>query len=234
MSLRGVPSPLDVAGAVENDTSPDAGRALLGLKQGRNDMFRAALAACAAIMIIGIPVAEAQRAGQNASISIGTVKKVEDINLQSQAAPAGALVGGMLAYHTTGSSRSSTTKWGRAAAGAVAGGAIARGREGDLSGKLYTVDVGSGRTIQVVSDQTEIRLGDCVIVEEVKGQANVRRSDPAACAPESAPVIASADVQEELQEEAGECLAAKEELLAAETSEQFELAKRKMDIFCND
>ena len=176
----------------------------------------------------------AQRSGQNASISIGTVTKVENINLQSQAAPAGALVGGMLAYKSTGGSKSSTTKWGRAAAGAVAGGAIARAAEGDLSGKLYTVDLGGGRMMQVVSDQTEIRQGDCVIVEEVKGQANVRRADPAACQPESAPVIASADVQEELQEEAEECVAAKEGVLAAETEEQFELAKRKMAIFCNE
>ena len=42
------------------------------------------------------------------------------------------------------------------------------------------------------------------------------------------------DVQEELQEEAAECLAAKEAMLAAQTDEQFNLAKRRMDIFCND
>jgi outer membrane lipoprotein SlyB len=195
---------------------------------------RSVVSLIVAVAVLGVPVAEAQRSGQNASISIGVVKKVENINLQSQVAPAGALMGGMLAYKSTGSSRSSTTKWGRAAAGAVAGGAIARAAEGDLSGKVYTVDLGGGRMIQVVSDQTEIRQGDCVIVEEVKGQANVRRADPAACQPESASVIASADVQEELQEEAAECVAAKEALLAAETEEQFDLAQRKMAIFCND
>ena len=99
---------------------------------------------------------------------------------------------------------------------------------------LYTIEVGGGRTIQVVSDQTEIRKGDCVIVEEINGQANVRRADPTACEPESEAVMADADVQEELQEEAAECLAAKEEMLAAETEKAFELAQRKMDIFCND
>jgi hypothetical protein len=41
-------------------------------------------------------------------------------------------------------------------------------------------------------------------------------------------------VEVEFQEKAAECLAAKEALLAAETDEQFQLAKRKMDIFCND
>lgn len=189
---------------------------------------------CVAVALVVPCVVVAQRPGQNASISVGTVAKVENIDLRSQAAPAGALVGGMLAYHTTSSKRSSTTKWGRAAAGAVAGGAIARAAEGDLKGKLYTVDLGGGRMIQVVSDQTEIRQGDCVIVEEAGGQANVRRADPTACQPESAAAMASPDVQEELQEEAAECLAAKEAMLAAETEEQFNLAKRKMDIFCND
>lgn len=178
--------------------------------------------------------ATAQRAGQSASISIGTVVKAETIDLRSKDAPAGALVGGMLAYHTSSSKSSSSTKWGRAAIGAAAGGAIARAREGDLTGRLYTVKLGNGRTIQVVSDQAEIRTGDCVVVEEANGQANVRRADRAACEPEAEAVLADADVQEELQEEAAECLAAKEAMLAAETDEAFQLAKRKMDIFCND
>jgi hypothetical protein len=88
--------------------------------------------------------------------------------------------------------------------------------------------------IQVVSDQTEIRQGDCVIIEEAKDQANVRRADSSACQPESAAAVASPEVQEEFQEEAAECLAAKEAMLAAETEEEFNLAQRKMDIFCND
>ena len=101
---------------------------------------------CVCVALLVVPwAAEAQRPGQNASISVGTVVKVETIDLRSQNAPAGALVGGMLAYHTTGSKRSSTTKWGRAAAGAVAGGAIARAREGDLTGTLCLVVLGAGR-----------------------------------------------------------------------------------------
>ncbi len=196
-------------------------------------MSRVACIVAVALAMSVVPICEAQRSGQNAKISIGVVTKVESINLQSQAAPAGALVGGVLAYKSSGSNRSSTTKWGRAAAGAVAGSAIARAAEGDLSGKLYTIGVGSGQMIQVVSDQTQVRVGDCVIVEEIGDKANVRRTDPASCQPESAPVISSPTVQEELQEEAAECLAAKEELLSAETTEQLELAMRKMDIFCN-
>jgi outer membrane lipoprotein SlyB len=196
-------------------------------------MSRVATIVAVVLAVSAVPICEAQRSGQNAKISIGVVTKVESVNLQSQAAPAGALVGGVLAYKSSGKNRSSTTKWGRAAAGAVAGSAVARAAEGDLSGKLYTVGLGSGQMIQVVSDQTQVRVGDCVIVEEIGDKANVRRTDPAACQPESAPVISSPKVQEELQEEAAECLAAKEDLLSAETTEQLELAMRKMDIFCN-
>jgi outer membrane lipoprotein SlyB len=197
-------------------------------------MLRSAIIVVFVGALVVLPLAEAQRSGQSASISIGVVKKADDIDLRSQNAPAGALVGGMLAYHTTGDKRSSTTKWGRAAAGAAAGAAIARAREGNLKGKVYTVDVGNGRLVQVVSDQTQIKLGDCVTIEEVNGEANIRRADRAACEPEAAAVVSSADVQQEFQEEASECFAAKGELLAAETPEQFDMAKRKMDIFCND
>jgi outer membrane lipoprotein SlyB len=181
-----------------------------------------------------VPLAEAQRSGQNAKISIGVVTKAETINLQSQAAPAGALVGGLVGYHTSNKNSKGSTKWGRAAVGAAAGRALGRAAEGDLTGRLYTVDLGGGTMLQVVSDQKEIQQGDCVIVEEAKDQANIRRADPTACQPESATALASADVQAELQEEAAECVGAKDELLKAETDEQFELAKRKMEIFCND
>lgn len=196
-------------------------------------MFRSAILVTIVVAVIAAPAAQAQRPGQNAKISIGVVSKVENIDLRSQAAPAGAVMGGVLAYHTAGSKASSSTKWGRAAAGAIVGGAVARAAEGDLSGKLYTIDLGGGRMMQVVSDQTEIRAGDCVIVEEVKDNANVRRTDPTACQPKSAAVLASADMQEEFQEEAAECLAAKEALLAAETPEQLAIAERKMNILCN-
>lgn len=87
--------------------------------------------------------------------------------------------------------------------------------------------------MQVVSDQTEIQQGDCVVVEEVKGQANLRRVDPGTCASESVPTVASPDVREELLEEATDCLSAMETLLAAEIADQYDLAKREMGIFCN-
>ena len=56
-------------------------------------MNRLTVVVSVAFAVIAAPCAEAQRSGQNASISVGTVVKVEDIDLRSQNAPAGALVG---------------------------------------------------------------------------------------------------------------------------------------------
>jgi hypothetical protein len=41
-------------------------------------------------------------------------------------------------------------------------------------------------------------------------------------------------VKQEMQEEAAECIAAKEELLAAKTESELAIASRKMEIFCNN
>ena len=96
----------------------------------------------------------------------------------------------------------------------------------------YAVRTGDGSIITVVTDQLEIRVGDCVTVEETSKGANVRRSDPALCEPESKEIIA--ELEEEFQEEAAECDMAKQELLNATTAEQVDVAQRKMAILCNN
>ncbi len=152
------------------------------------------------------------------------------MKLQSEAAK-GAVVGGVLAYQMSGSSRSSRTKWARAGAGAALGGAAKRRSEGDLTGMMYTVETVPGSFKKVISDQIEIREGDCVVVEEIKGNANVRRVDQTMCGPESATV--RSELEEELQEEAAECQAAKEELVTADEEAAIDLAIRKIKILCN-
>ncbi|MCD4751110.1 MAG: hypothetical protein K8R59_17190 [Thermoanaerobaculales bacterium] len=86
--------------------------------------------------------------------------------------------------------------------------------------------------MKVVSDQTEIKKGDCVTVEEVKDNANVRRVDPVMCEPESQEVVQ--ELAPELQEEADECYEAKQELLTAEDDAAVERAARKVKILCNN
>ena len=84
----------------------------------------------------------------------------------------------------------------------------------------------------MITDQSEILVGDCVLVEETGKNANVRRKDPAMCKPASKEVMSQ--VEEELQEDATQCDAAKQKLFAAKTTEEVEVAKQVMEILCND
>ena len=96
----------------------------------------------------------------------------------------------------------------------------------------YVVRTGEGTAITVITDQTQIRVGDCVTVEETSRGANVRRGDPGMCQPKAAQAVA--ELEAEFQEEAQECDMAKQELIAATTAEQVEVARLKMQILCND
>jgi len=93
--------------------------------------------------------------------------------------------------------------------------------------------------VRVVSDQAGKRVGDCVAVEQ--GQfANIRlvpdsrcagRSQPAPAkaAPAKAAPAPAADVQQ-----ASACEQAKEQVLAANTDEEFDRAERRMRLLCGE
>ncbi len=172
----------------------------------------------------------AQRTGQSARISVGIVERAERVQLDSNAGR-GALVGGALGW---GLARNQSS--GRQAAAALGGAALGRGsanrRQGDRSAIQYTIRTSSGSAIQVVTDQTEIRIGDCVLVEETSNGANVRRKDPAMCQATSEQVMAQ--VEDELQQDASACDGAKQRLIDATTTEEVEVARQVMDILCND
>jgi uncharacterized membrane protein len=111
---------------------------------------------------------------------------------------------------------------------------IARGAQGNLDGMQYTIEVGPGSRITVVTDQTQVRVGDCVNVEQAgSGTANVRRVSEGLCE-----ALFANEVDEELQaymtREADMCLQAKERLMDAETDEAFETAMRRVKFLCDD
>jgi outer membrane lipoprotein SlyB len=188
--------------------------------------------ACAALPLIvcAAPAAFAQKSGQSATVRVGTVVSTERVNLQSDAAKT-AVLGGVIGYHATSNSKSKSRKRKNAALGAAALGGATRLGEGDLTGTLYVVKMQDGSEMRVVSDQNQVVPGDCVTVEQVKDNANVRRADPVLCEPETRQVMG--DLEPELEEEAEECYAAKQELLNAETDEQASLAARKISVLCN-
>ena len=168
----------------------------------------------------------AQVSGQNATVTVGIVEQAQSITLQSTGGARGAVVGGALGY-ASGSSRK------RSRRNAIIGGATgaALSSSGQSKGMQYTVKVGDGSAIVVVSDQTEVQVGDCVTVEQVGSSANIRRQDPAACEASSKEVVAA--IEDELIEDANECALVKQEVLAAKTQEELELATAKAKILCN-
>ena len=182
----------------------------------------------AELILIPAP-AEAQKKGQSAKIQHGIVVKAERVDLTDSKTAQGALVGGTIGL-VASSGKSGKTKRRNTALGAVGGGLIGSARSTTQMGMMYTVEIAGG-AIKVVTDQTEIHMGDCVMVEETSQGANIRRADPAVCNPAAADAVA--DLNEEFQEEAAECSAAKAELGAAKTDAEFDRALMKVDILCN-
>jgi outer membrane lipoprotein SlyB len=169
--------------------------------------------------------------GASMKIQHGRVVASRAVTIESGGSAAGgAVLGGTLGLIAGGSSGKKRRQ--RAAAGAIIGGAIGKASKKSEQAMEYTVETAGGMQIKVLTDQREIHTGDCVVVEESGGMANVRRVSETMCEPESQSVVE--ELRAELQEEAAECIAAKEELLAAETDEAMDRALRKMSILCDN
>lgn len=174
----------------------------------------------------------AQRAGQSSSVLTGTVTGMSSVDLNDGNAVQGALVGGAFGAALTSTNKGNSRKKRNAAIGAVIGGA----RQGSRTapGRLYTVTVGDGSTVKIATEQTEIRVDDCVYVEQSGNSANIRRAPASACAPAAQEVLQDPAIQAEMQEEAAECVAAKQELIDAETDAATDRAVMKVQLLCFD
>ncbi|HEY8553277.1 MAG TPA: hypothetical protein VIL43_01910 [Burkholderiales bacterium] len=175
-----------------------------------------AVAACAA----------PQRVGQSTTVQFGVVRSAEPVTLDSNAA-AGALVGGTIGL-LTGSGRRTARN---VIIGAGTGGAVGAATDRDRRGVAYSVDMADGSTVRIVSDQREIRPGDCVAVERVGGTANIRRASEDFCDAQNARAVQA--VQAAVRDDAAECAAAKNELVRASTAEEADLATRKVELLCD-
>lgn len=176
--------------------------------------------------------AMAQRAGQSSTVRTGTVTSSNAVDLNDGNAIGGALVGGAFGAALTRSSKSSGRRDRNAALGAVLGASAAASKK--RPGRIYTVTQNDGTAVRIATEQTEIQVGDCVYVEESGGTANIRRAQAAACEPASQEVMKDPAIAAELQEEAAECVAAKQELVDAEDDAAMDRALRKMQILCFD
>lgn len=192
------------------------------------------------VLLVIVPVialmlhsdALAQRAGQSSTVRTGTVTSSNAVDLNDGNAIGGALVGGAFGAALTRSSKSSGRRDRNAAIGAVLGASAAASSR--RPGRLYTVTLNDGTAIRIATEQTELQVGDCAYVEEARGTANIRRAQAAACEPASQEVMKDPAIAEELQEEAAECVAAKQELVDADDDAAMDRALRKMQILCFD
>jgi outer membrane lipoprotein SlyB len=190
-----------------------------------------ALVAAAALAAAG--AAEAQTRVQYGRITNAQVTTVTDTTARN----VGTLVGGGIGL-ASGSGQSGSNRALRGIGGAAAGRGV-----GTLAGRSqafeYTVLIDGTTTVRIVSDQAGKRVGDCVAVEQ--GQfANIRlvpesrcapraQAAPAKAAPAPAPAPVAADVQQ-----ATACEQAKEQVLAANTDDEFAMAERRMRLLCGE
>jgi outer membrane lipoprotein SlyB len=152
---------------------------------------------------------------------ITAVRQVEICNADARAA--GALVGGTLGM-ISGSGQSRSNRALRSVGGAAVGSRVG-GAAGSSTGFEYTVLIGA-RTVQLVTDQGGLRIGDCVSIERgafnnIRLEADERCDRPDAGASDAALTRAYA------------CDSAKRQLLEAESDEDFQLAERRMRLLCD-
>ena len=170
------------------------------------------------MMVLGGSVALAQQAGQSVLLQYGTVegvKTVQDDGKRGAGMALGGLAGAAIADDHRG-------------LGMLAGGLIGGGiQKNHTAGTLdqYTVRLKTGATLVVNSDQNDLIVGDCVVVEQ--GQyTNVRRVSSVNCYLDQKPV--------HHVEAADNCQLAKNELNSAKTDKEIESAVIKVRTLCED
>jgi outer membrane lipoprotein SlyB len=170
------------------------------------------------MMVLGGSVALAQQAGQSVMLQYGTiegVKTVQNDGKRAAGTAVGGLAGGLIARDHRG--------LGMLAGGLIGGGIEKHHTAGTLD--QYTVRLMTGATLVVNSDQNDLIVGDCVVVEQ--GQyTNVRRVSSVNCHLDQKPV--------HHVEAANNCQRAKDELNSAKTNEEIELAVIKVRTLCED
>ena len=173
------------------------------------------------ILLLGGQIA-AQAATSITSIHYGVVEQVQSIDKETKHA-SGALVGGLMGA-LIGPKRHRGARM-------VAGAAIGAGVQGaSTSGQAqqYTVKLMYGGEIKISTEQTDIRTGDCVTIEQGE-YANIRRVASVHC---EAP--GTTTPPEHHLSASSNCQQSKNELAKAVTDEEVNLAVKKVKILCED
>ena len=169
-------------------------------------------------MVLGGSVALAQQAGQSVTLQYGTVESVKTVHDDGKRG-AGTAVGGIAGAAIAKDHRG----LGMLVGGLIGGGVQKHHTAGTLD--QYAVKLMTGATMVVNSDQNDLIVGDCVVVEQ--GQyTNVRRVSSINCHLVQKPTH---HVQA-----ANNCQLAKDELNRAKADKEIESAVVKVRTLCED
>jgi len=176
----------------------------------------------------------AEVVAQHSRVSYGRITAVQQVDARSQSSRnTGRLVGGALGV-ASGSGQSGSNRALRGVAGASVGGRVGSAA-GSSTAFEYTVLIGGSNTVRIVTEKAGLRVGDCVSVEQ--GQFNnirlaaderCRTTTPAGSAPRAAAPPPRSAVKE-----ADACATATQQLVDAQTDEDFDRAERRMRLLCN-
>jgi outer membrane lipoprotein SlyB len=184
----------------------------------------------ACVVLLGTGVVVSDVLAQVSRVSYGRITAVRQVELQNDGAQAaGAMVGG-LAGLATGSGQSSSNRALRTLGGAAVGGRVA-GAASRTTAFEYTVLVGGTNTIRIVTEKAGLRVRDCVSVET--GQFNNIRLAPDERCDAAAAASAARAAPPAAQSAADACAQATQQLLEAETDEEFDRAERRMRLLCD-
>jgi len=183
--------------------------------------------ACAFVVALGASLVASDALAQHSRINYGRITAVRQVDLENtDARAAGAVVGGLAGVASGGSGRSSSNRALRGLGGAAVGSRVA-GAATRATGFEYTVLIGGTNTIRIVTEKAGLRVRDCVSVEQ--GQFNnirlapEERCDAALAAIPPVEAVSAADA----------CAAATQQVLDAETDEDFDRAERRMRLLCD-
>jgi outer membrane lipoprotein SlyB len=136
-----------------------------------------------ALAIIAACMIAAPVSAQSLSVEYGTVTSVRAAtNTSNTARNTGAVVGGLVGYRT-GRNQSGSNRALRTVGGAAAGGAIGNNVGNNSPNRQtneFSVRLVNGGTATVITDQTGVRVGDCVSVER-GSSGNMRRVGSVFC-----------------------------------------------------
>ncbi len=175
-------------------------------------------AGCLVLML----ASSTQAQSQTVRISYGTVDSVGTVEKDAQHA-GGAVAGGLIGALVGGPRHRGL----RIVTGAAVGAAV-QGSQTKGTLQLYSVTLVSGGTVQITTEQTDIRIGDCVQVEQGE-YSNIRRTGTVHCEPGSSSASSPPAHHVQLSQE---CDQAKQELGDADTDEAVDLAIKKVRVLC--